>query len=233
MLSCRIADVNMLPTLKEIFRSSDEPKLATAGTLAGSLSLTIEQLEPFVDAGYIKARSSPPLTTQSWIEIPPEAALTWMRSWFQPPQAKPLLSAADMSALLEIEQGEVVKLAARHSIPVTRDPILGWLFSVWGAQKLITCMLRGRPSNYSPRFDRQAMLWWLLQDDPERVATVPSYNEELEQEIQRVSRLKEPTKTLRAQAIIAQFREAREIAEAAGVDTAAVADKFDGVVKKL
>ena len=208
------------PLLRDIFLHDPdaEPLLTTLGTLATSLSSTVSALEPLLCAGYIVARSSPPYSSLTQIEQPPAAAITWLRSWLQPAVAKPLFTLRDAADLLEVAPREALAMAADYDIPLTHDEALGHLLSVWGMRKLLVSSLRGKPeADDAARFDRLAVIHWLV-GDPSRVTRPPRFDEQLEQEISRVAALPEPTRSLRAAALIDQFRDARVVAEAAGVE---------------
>lgn len=221
-----------LPVRKELRELFAEPALASRSavprplislaTLATSLGCGLAALLPLAEHGLLRMHSVPPLSGASLVEPVPEAALLWLRGWLLPAQAKPLLSAGDLAALLEVTPATVASLAAEHDVPVTWDRALGGIvLSVWAARKLVLAMLGGAgagaaASDEAARFDRQALLGWLLAGDPEAILAQPplSYSAALEKEIERVAGLTEPTRSMRAAALVQQFDEARRVFEA-------------------
>lgn len=204
------------------------PPSITLGTLALSLGCSVDQLLPLAEAGYLRvlsenglasspAAGQPNLTSQTYVETISEPALLWLRTWLQPAQAKPLLSAADLADLLGLTPREVPMLAAQYNVPATFDPAFGGLvFSVWAARQLVMKVTCGRNGIAGERWDRQALLWMLLEGNPDTVLRpVPlTYSEALDREIERVAGLPEPARGIRASALLQQFEEARRVFEA-------------------
>jgi len=209
--------------LREVFQANSADTAATPvitlGTLATSIGCSVTTLVPLAEAGFLRLKSAPPLTSQSYVEVVPEAAVVWLRSWIQPVQAKPLFSAADLADLLEVTTAEVVKVAAQHAIPTAWEPGLGgFTFSVFAARQLILAVVQSRQvAVEAPRWDRQAMLWLLLEGDPEAAfRQVPlTYSEAIEKEITRTLSLEGPARSLRAAALIERFEDARRLLAAA------------------
>jgi hypothetical protein len=138
------------------------------------------------------------------VESPTREGLLWLRGWFQPAQGKPLFSTADIASLLEIEENAVPGLLAAHDIPTTHDNALGLVVSLWGARRLLLeCLSTGT------RFDRIALLHFLI-GDPKKLA--PDFSEQLEAEIERIGQLEEPARSIRREALLAQWKDARAVA---------------------
>jgi hypothetical protein len=127
--------------------------------------------------------------------------LLWLRSWFQPAQAKPLLSARDVAELLQVEESTIPGLAAAHDVPPLFDPALGMVFSVWAVRRLLMEVLSA-----GVRFDRIALLWFLV-GDPKK--TCPEFEQQLENEIERIASLPEPARSIRRDNLLAQWRDAK------------------------
>jgi hypothetical protein len=202
-----------IPLLSQIFEQEGEPSLITLANLSQSLNVPIDRLEPLCEHGWIKLRSQGKITSQSYVEAPSGAALRWMRQWFQPLWDKPMFSQQDMAQLLNVEAKLVLEVAAAHDAPVIYDPGFGHMFSVWSAKTLLAKMLGG--GRVDSRFDRQAMIWNLLDGDPRRVGELPKFDEQLEIEIERVAKLEEPMRSMRSMALVDQFRDAQIILESA------------------
>lgn len=200
-----------IPLLRDIFLhpKSDQATQMSVGGLCKALNCTTSQILPFIQAGYIKLISSGHVSSLSQIESLPGPAVEWMRSWLLPVSAKPLLSVENMADLLNIQMREVLPLAAKHDVPVLRDPATGFVFSIWSARTLLLRSIRSR--EHATRFDRQAMLWRLLEKDPEKAAQPPDFDEELEKEMERVAKLEEPTRSLRSAEIMSALYDANQI----------------------
>lgn len=165
--------------------------------LAKELNVPVSKLLPLIEQGYL--RTIDPQT----VEAPPPAGLLWLRQWFQPPLAKPLFSQADIAAILEIEESAVPALAAAHDAPVSFDPALGVTFSLWAARRLILDTL-----STGTRFDRQALIWFLL-GNPANAC--PPFQKQLELEIERVGELPEPERSIRKEGLLRHWRDAKAL----------------------
>lgn len=205
-----------IPLLSQIFeRQPCDPPLITLANLSTSLNVPIDRLEPLCAYGWLKLKqgSVGKITSQSYVEAPTEAALKWLRQWFQPLWDKPMFSIQDMAQLLGVDAKVVLEMAAAHDVPVVYDPGFGHMFSIWSARSLLGKVLSGGRQD-SGRFDRQAMIWHLLEGDPRRLSQLPSFDEQLEREIERVAKLDEPARTTRSMDLIEQFHDAKIIVSA-------------------
>lgn len=150
------------------------------------------------------------ITSSTVLDAPPEAAVVWMRNWFLPCQAKPLFSVENVAELLGVQIREVLPAAAAHDVPVHRDPALGFCFSIWATRQLLLRSVRAR--DHATRFDRQAILWRLLEQDPEKAAQPPVFQEAWEKELARVAKLPEPTRGLRTVELMEALHDAEMLA---------------------
>ena len=200
-----------IPLLRDILPGPDPRPPISLSLLAKELNVPPSRLVPLIEQGYIRSIDG------QTVESPPPAGLIWLRNWFQPAHAKPLLSAKDLADLLGIEEKAIPALAAAHDAPVTHDPALGLTFSVRAARTLLLEVLSG-----GVRFDRQALLWFLI-GDPGKLC--PDFSENLEREIQRVAELPEPARSIRREAILAQWRDAKAIAGIEGPESVEIAFK--------
>jgi hypothetical protein len=200
------------PLLKEIFahEPAEKPVHMSVANLCKALNVGVSDIAPFIQQRYIKLVSAGHISSQATIEAIPEAAIIWMRSWFLPVQAKPLFSLENIADLLNVTVREVLPLCAQHEIPVTRDPVLGFTLSIWAARMLLLRTIRGR--EHTARFDRIALLHRILEKDPEKASQPPSFDQELEDELERVAKLDEPTRSLRSAQIWENLNDARLIA---------------------
>lgn len=202
----------------------------TLGMLAKELNVPIVRISMLVEGGWLHraaGHEQDPLTSSLLLRCPPPTALSWLRQFFLPPQAKPLFTAGDILGLLEeagvgegVEMEDVARLAAGYGIPCQYDPALGGdtglLLSWQSARKLVLEVLAGgrRGEWEGRRYDRQAVLWFLLQQDPAQALHPPSFIEQLEEEVARVANLPEPQRTIRAEMLLEQWKDAREVVNA-------------------
>lgn len=166
--------------------------------LARELNVPVDRLTPLVENGYLRAIDA------VTVEAPPPAGLLWLRGWFQPPMAKPLLSAKDVADLLGVEEHTIPALAAAHDAPMVVDPALGLTFSTWAARRLILEVL-----STGVRFDRMALLWHLI-GNPAKAC--PPFSQQVEDEIARIAELPEPARSIRREDLLAQWRDAKAVA---------------------
>ena len=203
-----------IPLLSKIFEAEPgEPVVVTVGSLAKSLNVTMDRLQPIIRDGWIRAVSSGPITSQFQVQSPPPEALKWLIQWFQPATAKPLFSKQDMADLLNVPISQVLPIAAAHDIPVVYDSVLGHVWSIWAAKQMLLRLLSG--GRGVQRFDRIALFWTLMEGDPKRISRVPTFDQALEDEIERVAQLDEPMRSARSISLMEQFRDARTVIEAA------------------
>lgn len=189
--------VNNIPLLRDILPAPDRQPPISLSLLAKELNVPVEKIIPLVEHGYL--RSIDPMT----VEAPSPSALLWLRSWFQPAMAKPLFSLRDLADLLEIRENSVLSLLAAHDVPTVVDPALGPVVSLWGARKaILECLSDG------PRFDRQALVWFLCG----RLDPRPPFSEVVEAEIQRIAKLDEPMRSIRREQFLAQWADAEAVA---------------------
>lgn len=187
------------PLLRDILPGPDPRPPMPIALLARELNVPVSRILPLIEEGYIR-RVGP-----ETVEAPLPAGLAWLRSWFQPSQAKPLFSKHDIADLLEIEESAVPRLLAAHEIPAVHDPALGLTVSTWGVRRLLVEVL-----SKGPRFDRQALLWFLIGSPAD---TCPSFDEALEKEIERIAQLPEPTRSMRREALLRQWQDAQQVAD--------------------
>lgn len=233
-----------IPLLRDILQQQggelDPPSRPpiTLMMLAKELNVAGSRLVPLVEYGWLQraeqftdqtsgtaGSSLPPLTSSSLLRSPSPAAITWLRQFFLPPQAKPLFTVDDVQGLLAeagvvMELEDVATLAADYQTPCQFDPGLGGksgrglLLSWQSTRKLLLEVLAGgrRQEWAQVRFDRQAMLWLLLGKSPAAATRAPEFDEQLEEEISRVAKLPEPQRSIRAAALLDQWEDAKAIA---------------------
>lgn len=188
--------------------------------MALSLNVPVARLVPLVEQGWLVNTANlngGPVTSQTFVQSPPQPALLWLRQWFQPARAKLLFSRADVAELTGLTEKAVTKLAAICRVPVSYDPALGGLvFSAWAVKRLLMAEASGGVAAVetgSQRFDRQALLWMLLEKDPKHALAPPSFDETLERELTRAANLPESARTMRATSLWEQWQDVKLLAD--------------------
>jgi hypothetical protein len=185
--------MSTVKNLQEAFSESG-PATISLATLATSLNVLVARLLPLVGT-HLQQASPSAVTSATLVHTPSPAALIWMRQWFMPAHEKLLFSREDLAGLLDVPAKEVLRLAAEHAIPTVYDDGFGWMFSAWAARTLLVKSLAGRAEMQTQRFDKIALLWFLLEKDPN---SMPRFTERFEEELGRISELEEPARSLRS-----------------------------------
>lgn len=202
-------------TLRELFVGTEELPSITIGTLAKSLNVPVAKLVPLVKEGYLLAMSSGDITAASYVEGISVDAVNWLRHWFMPARNKPLFNLEDVAELINANGRKVMKLAASEGLPVMFDPAFGHMFSAMTVKKLMM-LKEGKRQRGANRFDRQALLWRIMEGDPEQAVKMPSFKQSMEDEIERIGSLDEPARGIRSRALLASMREVKTIVDSGG-----------------
>lgn len=134
-----------------------------------------------------------------------------------PARSRPLFSLVEVAELMSLPARKVITLAAQHDIPITFDEALGGhLFSMWATKRMLMIQSgKTGVDSANSRFDRQALLWRIMEGDPQRAVRLPKFSEQLEEEIARVAAMEEPMRGIRLRKLMDQFRDARRLSESA------------------
>lgn len=200
----------------------------TLAMLAKELNVIVGRLVPLVEFGWlalVDGQIAASISPSILIQCPSPAAITWLRQFFLPPQAKPIFTIEDVQGLLaeagvDLPLDDIARLVTDYGIPCQFDPGLGGksgrglLLSWQSARKLVLEVLTGgrRQEWNQVRYDRQAMLWFLLQRDPSLASRPPDFQEKLEEEISRIANLPEPQRSIRAATLLEQWEDAKAVA---------------------
>lgn len=227
-------------SIRELFvdyggANGDTPPTITLSALALSLNVPVSRLIPLAEHRYLRVRSEGEFSGSTYVDALPEPALRWMRQWFMPARAKLLFSMGDVVELMKLPSRRILAIAAANDVPVVYDEALGGhVFSAWSVKRLMTIRVlpttRGKSATGQPdgeRFDRQALLWRIMEGDPQRAGKLPNFDEALEEEIERVSKLEEPMRGLRTRKLMDAFRQARLVAAAVELPVAEIIDCED------
>lgn len=129
---------------------------------------------------------------------------------------RPLFTRAEVAELLGCSLLDVLKLAAAYNIGwVQSSTGTGPQFSARAVKQLIRATLATRDSTTGPaltRFDRAALVWYMLDGVPARAAKPPDYRVRFEQELARVARLEEPARSVRIAELQSAWQDAKVIA---------------------
>jgi hypothetical protein len=130
---------------------------------------------------------------------------------------RPLIALTEIAAHLHVTVTRLRGLCADRSplpIPVTPHPTHGELLSLNSTRMLIERALASKSHGRKDRphaHDRISLLLWLtgLHGRPRK-----SYDQSVEDEVHRISRLSEPARVLRALDMLARYVDAKSVAEA-------------------
>ena len=129
---------------------------------------------------------------------------------------RPLFTRAEVAELLEVPVLDVLKLAAAYDIGWVQSTTgIGPQFSARAVKQMIRATLTMHNNNGESglaRFDRAALVWYMLEDQPNRSTAPPVYKQRFEQELTRVAKLDEPARTLRIAELQAAWKDAKVIA---------------------
>ncbi len=130
---------------------------------------------------------------------------------------RPLFTRAEVAELLDVPVLDVLKLAAAYNVGwvATGKNAAGPQFSARAVKQLLRATLATRESAADgtlARFDRAALVWYLLNGMPGRTAEPPRYRRRFEQELARVAKLAEPARSLRIAELQSAWKDAGVIA---------------------
>jgi hypothetical protein len=150
-----------------------------------------------------------------WSVVSPSAStLDWLHNMLRPVVHRPLIRLEEVSGVLGLSVSQLRDLCALPSpipIPISLDPVFGDLLSPIAVHALIT---RAQPQEISPGLGRAQLLLWMCGLDHNLKRKPKPYSRQLEDEIHRIARLKEPNRTIRAVELLVRFVDAKLVAKA-------------------
>lgn len=202
--------MRLMATIQESL-STSTIGLISLGNLAQLIDAPVERLRPLVEQRYLRVLSPDPEFDRTIIARPGQRATEWLRNMFQPLQMRPLIPLKEAGKLWDINEREVLKYCQVGKIPVHSDPVFGNLITF----NALKSLARARAKYHKPkRFDRAALLrYYLSEIEGVRWKEPPPYSQSLEEEIERIARLKEPVRTIRSVELLLAFRDARRVTE--------------------
>jgi hypothetical protein len=181
------------------------------GNLAQFIEAPVERLRPLVEHNYLRVLMANSEFEQTLVLRPGKRATEWLRNMFQPLKMRPFVPLKEAGKLWGITERKALKYCKLGKIPVQSDPVFGNLIS-FGALKSLA---RARGRYYKPKaFGRAALLrYYLSEIEGVRWKEPPPYSQELEDEIHRIARLKEPWRTVRSVELLLEFRDAKAVTD--------------------
>lgn len=196
--------------------------------LARKLDVDAARLLPAIEHGYIRLICSDPPTVYE----PPPAAVEWLRMMYQPIAMRPLIPIEMVASIEHFRPHDIRNLCLGYDVPISSDPVFGEILSLSAFYKLHEHLHRYREPS---RFDRQMLLVMFLHAaDPDhyrKVVRPPEFSKKLENEIQRVSKLKEPARTDAALRLWDALESAKKVAECIAASRGDRIDGFKGTEK--
>ena len=196
--------------------------------LARKLDVDAARLLPAIEHGYIRLICSDPPTVYE----PPPAAVEWLRMMYQPIAMRPLIPIDMVASIEHFRPHDIRNLCLGYDVPISYDPVFGEILSLSAFYKLHEHLHRYREPS---RFDRQMLLVMFLHAaDPDhyrKVVRPPEFSRKLENEIQRVSKLKEPARTDAALRLWDALESAKKVAECIAASRGDEVEDFKGTEK--
>jgi len=196
--------------------------------LAKKLDVDAARLLPAIEHGYIRLICSDPPTVYE----PPPAAVEWLRMMYQPIAMRPLIPIEMVASIEHFRPHDIRNLCLGYDVPISSDPVFGEILSLSAFYKLHEHLHRYREPS---RFDRQMLLVMFLHAaDPDhyrKVVKAPEFSRKLENEIQRVSKLKEPARTDAALRLWDALESAKKVAECIAASRGDEVEDFKGTEK--
>ena len=196
--------------------------------LASKLNVDAARLLPAIEHGYIRLICSDPPTVYE----PPPAAVEWLRMMYQPIAMRPLIPIEMVASIEHFRPHDIRNLCLGYDVPISSDPVFGEILSLSAFYKLHEHLHRYREPS---RFDRQMLLVMFLHAaDPDhyrKVVRPPEFSRKLENEIQRVSKLKEPARTDAALRLWDALESAKKVAECIAASRGDEVEDFKGTEK--
>ena len=153
---------------------------------------------------------------------------------------RPLIRLEEISAMLKVPT-ERLRLLCQPSkwhdfdIPIVTHPTYGELLSVTSTQRLLERVIEQRAAERrrsAVKQDRIGLLLWMCGLDQVLRRKPRDYADDLESEVNRIAKLKDPARTIQAVRLLSRFVDARKIAVALRrtempVDVAKVQDRLE------
>jgi hypothetical protein len=145
------------------------------------------------------------------VDLPPRAAMEWLRQMFLPLPQRPLFKIKEVCLMAEVALPLLRQIMLAYAIPIHRDPALGELISPESFIRLLDGLHGYREPN---RFDRAMLIEWMQAAQPEsRVRAHLPYSRLLDLEIERIAKLEEPERTVRATELWERYKDARRVSD--------------------
>jgi hypothetical protein len=181
------------------------------GNLAPLIEAPAERLRPLVEHNYLRVLTPDSDFERTIVARPGQRATEWLKNMFQPLKMRPFVPLKEAGKLWGITEREVLKYCRAAKIPVQSDPVFGNLIS-FGALKSLA---RARGRYYKPKiFDRASLLrYYLSEIEGVRWKEPPPYSQKLEEEVQRIARLKEPWRTVQSVELVLAFKDVQAVTD--------------------
>lgn len=179
--------------------------MATIEKLAELLSTSPLIVKKLIRIAYLKGG-------KGLVELPPPAALAWLKQMLQPLPLRPLFKIDEVLQMSGLNKKLFRQIILAWEIPLHYDHFLGELMSPVSLIQLINALHSLREPL---RFDRAVLLNWMqgLGSDRQIKPKLP-YSKLIEDEIARIAQLKEPERTMAARGFYYAFKDARTISHA-------------------
>ncbi len=179
--------------------------------LAAELGVLPEKISALMAEHYLTVIQAKTPVEETVIWKPRTAGLEWLRSALGPAPFAPVVKLEHAAKALGLRPFDVRRLVMEYNVHLYIDPVLGELMTVAGFYTIVN---RSYPQYDWHRFDRQmffAILSGLASGEPADPCRPLPFDERLEMELHRVSRLPVVQRELRGMEIYRAWHDARSL----------------------
>jgi hypothetical protein len=179
--------------------------------VAKLIDAPVEKLRPLVEHKYLRVLFLREEFEQTIVVCPGQRATDWLRNMFRPLKMRQFIPRREVGKLWKVTENHVLKICRGYKIPVSHDPVFGYLTSFNGLKSYA----RTRVRFHEPKgTDRASFLkYYLSQIEGVRWKHPLPHRIKLEKEIRRIAIMAEPWRTFRGMAFLEAFRDARTVTE--------------------
>jgi hypothetical protein len=179
----------------------------SVAALAVHWKIPVDKLMPYVEQGYLRQVSTDGTPLGTFVYKPLPEFEDWLRSLLGPLSMRVLMPVSDLCKLLTMKTKIFTNLCFLFKIPLHSDPVFGDMMSAKDYYRFLVHYDRFRGFIHT---DRQTFVSVLarLRGKKIRIWDLARFSQLLEDEIQRISRLDEPQRTVAATALWCNYTEA-------------------------
>ena len=189
---------------------STEP--ISVSDLSRELQVTEDKVLLLIQEGYLTLLKKHDTPFLCQVGRPAPAAMSWLKQALSPIPLVPVIPVSYVMQLLGIKTKAMTTLILEHGIEIYIDLVLGQMMTILAFHRLFNSIY---PWHERARFDRQMFFSILSGIDlggGEKFIRPKPYDQTLEDELIRVSKLPHPERALRGMDIYQAYKDAKTIA---------------------